>query len=98
MAGLLGSTSWLLVGGEAVSDPDESRMVESEAGDLGHWDLGSGDPSNEKKRESELEFLPGEASLGRPTMGSGRLCRGSSGDGPPGAFFALSTDVPRVGR
>ena len=95
LAGLLGSTSWLLVGGEAVSDPDESRIVESEAGDLSHGDLGSGEFSNEKKRELVLEFWPGEVSLGGPSVGSGRLCRGSSGGRSPGAFSAFSTDEPR---
>ena len=35
LAGLLGSAIWLLVGGEAVSDPEESCMVSGEAGNLG---------------------------------------------------------------
>ena len=79
MGGLLRSPNWLLVGGEAVSEPDEGRVVDLEVGDLGSGDLGS---SNEKKRDSVLEFCwPGEAALGRPSvslgwLGRGPLCRG----------------------
>ena len=82
LVGLLRSPSWLLVGGEAVSEPEEGGLVELE---IGRWDLGSGDSSNEKNRESELEFRLGEAPLGRPSMSTGRLCRGSLGSACPGA-------------
>ena len=80
MGGLLRSPSWLLVGGEAVSEPEEGGLAEVEVGDLGCRDLGS---SNEKKRDSELEFWLGEAPLGRPSMSSGRLGRGSLGSFSP---------------
>lgn len=89
LAGLLGSVNWLLVGGDAVSEPDDSLIVESEAGDLG-----SGSSWEEKKRESELESGPGEASLGRSGADpSGWLGRGSSDDRSPGAF-GLRLGVP----
>ena len=77
------------MGGEAVSEPDEGRLVDLEVGDFGSGELGS---SNEKKRDSELELRwLGEAPLGRPPVVSGRLdrgslCRGPVGRSPPVAF------------
>ena len=86
------------MGGETVSEPDDNWEVGSEVRDFGDGDLGSGGSSNEKKRESELEFLLVESSLGRPSMSSGRLCRGSSGSGSPGAFSLVITRPPRWGE
>ena len=94
MAGLLGSKYWLLVGGEAVSDPDDSWMVKSEAGDRCSGDLGFGDSCREKNRESGLELRPGEASPGRPESSSGRLCGGSY-TWVPVACSGLFADVPK---
>ena len=78
-----------------MSEPDDNWEVGSEVRDFGDGDLGSGGSSNEKKRESELEFLLVELSLGRPSMGSGRLCRGSNGSWSPGAFSVMSARLPR---
>ena len=79
MGGLLRSPNWLLVGGEAVSEPDEGRLVDLEVGDLGSGDLGS---SNEKKRDSVLELCwLGGIPLGRPPVSSGRLGWGPLGRG-----------------
>ena len=86
LVGLRGSVNWLLVGGDVVSDPDDSLIEKPEAGDLGCEDLGTGLSCKEKNRDSELELRPGEASLGRPEVDSGRLGRGSSSDWSPGAL------------
>ena len=86
MGGLLRSPNWLLVGGEAVSEPDEGRVVDLEVGDFCSGDLGS---SNEKKRDSVLELCwLGEAPPGGPPVSSGwlgrcSLCRGSLGSFSP---------------
>ena len=86
------------MGGEAVSEPEESRMVSSEAGDLGCEDLGTGLSCKEKNRDSELELRPGEASLGRLETDSGRLGRGSLDNRPTGASLFRLVDVPRLGE
>ena len=73
-------------------------MVSVEAGGLSCENLGSGLSCNEKNRDSELELRPGEASLGRPETGSGRLCRGSLENGPAGALLFGIIDVPKLGE
>ena len=84
------------MGGEAVSEPDESWIVESEAGDLGSGDLGSGVSCSEKKRESELELRPGEATLGRLILtlagSAGARMTGPSGHSLPDPAKRLSED------
>lgn len=84
---------WLLEVGEAVSEPDDSLMVESET-----RDLGSGVSWDGKKRDSELKLRPGETSLGRPgTESLGRLGRGLSNNSSRGLSTG-SLETPKLGE